>query len=61
MAIIKFNNVDYDTATLSEEAKSHLTMLRFLEQDIQRLGMQVAAAQVARNAYAQALEKVLPK
>ncbi len=61
MALIKFNNVEYDSDTLSEEAKAQLTMLKFLEQDIQRLGMHMAASQVARNAYLQSLEKLLPK
>ena len=35
-------------------------MLKLTEQEIQRLQLQLAIAQTARNAYAQALKQALP-
>lgn len=60
MPKITIDNQDYDTETLSEVAKQHLQMLQMTEQEIQRLQLQLAIAQTARNAYAQALKQSLP-
>lgn len=60
MPTLQIDNVDYDTETLSEAAKQHLQMLQLAEQEIQRLQLQLAMTQTARNAYAQALKTALP-
>lgn len=54
------DGTEYPLASLGEEARSHLHMLRITDQEIQRLQWQLAIAQTARNAYAQALKAKLP-
>ena len=60
MPIIKIDNVDYDTDTLSNEAKAQLVSMQFCDQELQRLQLQTAAYQTARIAYAKALQASLP-
>ena len=60
MASIKIDNVDYDTDTLSNEAKAQLISMQFCDQELQRLQAQAAAYQTARQAYAKALQAALP-
>ena len=60
MPIIKINNVDYDTETLSNDAKAQLASIQFCDQELQRLKAQAAAYQTARQAYAKALQAALP-
>ena len=60
MAKITIDNVEYDTDNLSEQAKQQLQMLQFADQEIVRLKTQLAIAQTARNAYANALKQALP-
>jgi hypothetical protein len=55
MPTIKINDKDYDTDSLSAEAKAQLEMLLAAEGEIRRLQTQLAIAQTAKNAYAQAL------
>lgn len=55
MPTIKINEKDYDTDSLSAEAKAQLDMLLATEGEIRRLQAQLAMAQTAKNAYAQAL------
>jgi hypothetical protein len=55
MPTIKINEKDYDTDSLSAEAKAQLEMLLATEGEIRRLQAQLAIAQTAKNAYAQAL------
>ena len=61
MPIIKIDNIDYDTDTLSDEAKAHLISMQFCDQELARLQAQAAAYQTARLAYAKALNEALPK
>lgn len=61
MPTIKIDGKDYDTEKLSAEAKAQLVSLRAADQEIQRLNVQLAIAQTARNAYANALKAVLPE
>jgi hypothetical protein len=61
MPIIKIDNVDYDTDTLSDEAKAQLLSMQFCDQELARLQAQAAAYQTARQAYANALKQALPK
>jgi hypothetical protein len=58
---IHIDGKDYDTDTLSDSAKAQLTSLQVTDQEIQRLNIQLAIAQTARNAYARALNELLPK
>lgn len=55
MPTIKINDKDYDTDSLSAEAKAQLDMLLATEGEIRHLQAQLAIAQTAKNAYAQAL------
>jgi len=60
MPTINIDNVDYDTDNLSDEAKQQLQMLQVTEAEIGRLKVQLAIAQTARIAYANALKTALP-
>ena len=60
MPTIKIDNVDYDTDTLSNEAKAQLISMQFCDQELQRLQAQAAAYQTARMAYSKALKEALP-
>ena len=60
MTTIKIDNVDYDTDTLSDEAKGQLASIQFCDQELQRLQAQAAAIKTARVAYAKALQLALP-
>ncbi len=55
MPTIKINDIDYDTDSLRAETKAQLEMLLATEGEIRRLQTQLAIAQTAKNAYAQAL------
>jgi hypothetical protein len=60
MPTITIDNVNYDTDTLSDEAKAQLVSLQFCDQELARLQAQAAAIQTARMAYAKALQSALP-
>ena len=60
MPTIKIDNIDYDSDTISAEAKAQLVSLQFCDQELQRLQAQSAAMQTARMAYAKALQSALP-
>ena len=53
------NGVKYIVADLSEEAKSQFVNVQATEAEINRLQMQLAIVQTARNAYQQALVAAL--
>lgn len=59
MPMITIDNKEYDTDHLSNEAKNQLANVQLTDQEIQRLQVQLAIAQTARNAYAQALSAAL--
>ena len=59
MPTITIDGKEYDTDSLSAEAKSQLTSLQVTDAEIQRLQIQLAIAQTARNAYATALKSAL--
>lgn len=52
---------EYNVADLSENARNQLVNLRVTDQEVQRLNQQLAIAQTARTAYANALKKELPE
>ena len=59
MATIKIDDKDYDVDDLSEEAKAQVVSLNFVDAELNRLQLKVAAMQTARNAYANALKLLL--
>lgn len=59
MPIIKIDDKDYDTESLSEEAKAQLSSIQFVDQELQRLNAQAAILQTARKAYAKVLNDAL--
>jgi len=61
MPIIKIDGKDFDTETLSDSARAQLVSLQATDAEIQRLQIQLAIAQTARNAYAKALQEMLVK
>ena len=60
MPTIKIDNVDYDTDTLSTEAKGQLLSMQFCDQELARLQAQAAVLQTARLSYSKALQAALP-
>jgi len=60
MPTIKIDDIPYELDSLSEDARNNLNMLKLTEQEIQRLQLQLAIAQTARNAYANTLKQNLP-
>lgn len=59
MPIIKIDNDEYDTNTLSKEVKDHLGSLQFVDAEIKRHQAQIAVLQTARIAYGNALKQAL--
>ena len=49
MALVKIDGKDYDTDNLSDEIKAQLNSMQFADAEIQRLNIQLAIAQTARN------------
>lgn len=60
MPNITIDNVEYDLGKLSDNARAQLQMVQFTDQEIARLNKQLAIAQTARIAYANALKEALP-
>ena len=59
MTTIKIDEKDYDVDDLSDEAKAQVLSLNFVDAELGRLQLKVAAMQTARNAYANALKSLL--
>ena len=60
MATITIDGKEYDTEDFSEQAIAELGSLQFVDNEIARLQALTAAMQTARNAYARALDSLLP-
>lgn len=58
---ITIDGIDYNTADLSENARSQVMNLRVTDQEIARLKQQLAIYQTARTTYANALKGELPE
>jgi glycosyl transferase family 41 len=56
---ITIDNKDYALSEMSQEARDQLQNIQVTDQELQRLQMQLAIAQTARAAYAQALKNAL--
>lgn len=52
---------EYATANLSEAAKNNLASMQLVDRKIAENQQELAILQTARNAYAKALQKLLPK
>ena len=61
MSTITIDDIAYDEADLSNEAKNELANMQVCDQRIAALQTDLAIAQTARNAYANALNGLLPK
>jgi hypothetical protein len=59
MPTITIDDKEYDSDALSEATKAQLTSMRLADAEIQRLNIQLAIAQTARNAYALSVRKDL--
>ena len=60
MSKLTIDGKEYELASLSDAAKAQFTSLQVTDAEIQRLTIQLAIAQTARNAYAKALSELLP-
>ena len=60
MAEVTIDNVAYDTASLSPEALAQLRSIQFVDSELAKLNGLIAAMNTARNAYASALQDLLP-
>lgn len=61
MTEVTIDGITYDLDALSEKAKQELMNLQAVDQEIQRLQVQLAIAGTARNAYAAAAKAELPQ
>lgn len=59
MATITIDDKEYDLDTMSEEAKAQLASIQYVDSELARLSMQVAAYQTARIGYSNELKKHL--
>ena len=59
MTKITIDEKDYDVDDLSDEAKAQVLSLNFVDAELNRLQLKIAAMQTARNAYATALKSLL--
>ena len=61
MAKITIDNLEYDTESLSPEAMAQLQSIQFVDSEVSQLTNRIAAMNTARNAYATALQELLPQ
>ena len=59
MTNITIDEKDYDVDDLSDEAKAQVVSLNFVDAELNRLQLKIAAMQTARNAYGTALKSLL--
>ena len=60
MPTVKINDKDYDFDSLSNDAKSNLASLQFVQTELKRLEAKVAVFKTSEAAYARALNEFLP-
>ena len=58
---VTIDGTEHLLSSLSEEAKTQITNLRFVESEIVRLKAQLAIASTAKLAYQAALKNAVPK
>lgn len=59
MAIITIDGKQYDTDTLSEQTKTQLVNLQFVDTELRRLQAQGAVLETARQVYVRALKDAM--
>ena len=59
MTTITIDNKQYELESLSDEAKSQLASIQFVDSELARLQAKAAALQTARIAYSNALQDAL--
>tara|TARA_E500000331_G_scaffold305193_1_gene308758 strand:+ start:187 stop:369 length:183 start_codon:yes stop_codon:yes gene_type:complete len=59
MATVTIDGKEYDTDSLSKEAKEQVASLKFVQGEIQRLQAQIAVCQTAASAYSNALKNLI--
>ena len=60
MTTINIDNKQYELGSLSDDAKSQLASIQFVDSELTRLKAKAAALQTARIAYSKALQAALP-
>lgn len=60
MTTIKIDGKDYEIESLSDEAKSQLGSIQFVDSELASLQAKTAVLQTARVAYSKALQAALP-
>jgi len=60
MTTITIDNKQYELESLSNDAKSQLASIQFVDSELSRLQAKAAALQTARLAYSKALQAALP-
>ena len=61
MPTIKVNDKEYDSESLSDEAKANLVSLQFAQSELKRLEGKVAIFKTAIATYSKAVESLLPE
>ncbi len=61
MAIIKIDDVEYETNDLPKETQALLASIQFVDNEATRLRNQLAVLQTARTSYVNSLREALPK
>jgi hypothetical protein len=59
MPYLKINGVSYDVEALSDEVKSHLKALAFIDSEIDRMGLHVSALRISRDEIGRRLDLAL--
>lgn len=61
MPKITIDDLEYDSEALSPEALAQLQSIQFVDSELAQLSGRIAAMNTARNAYATALQELLPQ
>jgi hypothetical protein len=61
MPHVKINGVTYDVDTLSDEVKSHLKALAFIDAESERLAMQLSVMRISREEVGRRLDLALTR
>ena len=61
MANIKVDGIDYDTDSLSEEAKATVISLQFVQSEVQKANATIAILKTAESAYINSLKQEVEK
>jgi hypothetical protein len=61
MTTIKINDKEYESASLSDEAKNQLASIEFVDSELARLQARAAVLQTARMAYVNELASLVSK